>query len=105
MIIHVFFTLNDFTMPTVVFGKAVSFFTFIGFTVESLRFSAGPEATSDAACIATISMPTKAALANAKNVFAPPTGYLDQLYHPALKVAGFYSNLSIEHPALIRSSP
>jgi hypothetical protein len=105
MIIHVFFTLNDFTMPTVVFGKAVVLFPFFGLTVATLRSSAGLKTAGDAACIATISMPTKAALANAKNVFAPPTGYLDQLYHPALKVAGFYSNLSIEHPALIRSSP
>jgi hypothetical protein len=66
-------------MPTAVFGKAVGFFTFIGFTVESLRFPERLKTTGGATCIATISMPTKAALANAKNVFAPPTGYLDQL--------------------------
>ncbi|BBO79855.1 hypothetical protein DSCO28_04210 [Desulfosarcina ovata subsp. sediminis] len=79
MIIHVFSTWIDFTMPTTVFGKTVGFFTFIGFTVASLRFSTGLETTGDAACIATISMPTKAAPAHTKNGVAPTTGYLDQL--------------------------
>jgi len=49
MIIHVFFTWNDFTMPTAIFGKAVGLFTFSGLAVESLRFSAGPETTGGAA--------------------------------------------------------
>jgi len=79
MIIHVFFTWNDFTMPTAVFGKTVGLFTFSGLAVESLRFSAGPETTSGAACIATINMPTETAPAHTKNFVAPTTGYLDQL--------------------------
>jgi hypothetical protein len=66
-------------MPTAVFGQTVGLFAFWGLTVASLRFSAGLETTGDAACIATISMPTKAAPAHTKNVFAPTTGYLDQL--------------------------
>jgi hypothetical protein len=105
MIIHVFSTWIDFTMPTAVFGKTVGFFTFFGFTVAPLRFATGLETTGDAACIATISMPTKAAPAHKKNGVAPTAEYFDQLYHPALKVAGVLSNLYIEHPALIRSSP
>jgi hypothetical protein len=75
-------------MSAAVFGKTVGLFSFFGFTVESLRFSVGPEMTGGAACFATISMPTKTAPAHTKDVVAPTTCYLDQLYHPALKVAG-----------------
>jgi hypothetical protein len=44
--------------------------------------------TGGAACLATISTPTKTAPAHTKDVVAPTTCYLDQLYYPALKVAG-----------------
>lgn len=66
-------------MPATVFGQTVGLFSFSGLTVESLRFSAGPETTGGAACIATISMSTKAASAHTKNFVAPTTSYLDQL--------------------------
>lgn len=69
----------DFTMPTAVFGKTVGFFTFFSFTVALLRFATGLTTTGAAACITTISMPTKAAPAHTKNGVAPTTEYLDQL--------------------------
>jgi hypothetical protein len=92
-------------MPPAVFGQTVGLFAFLGLTVASLRFSAGFKTTFYAACIATIRLSTIATPAYTKIGVAPTTRYLDQLYHPALKVAGVSRNLHLEHPALIRSSP
>jgi hypothetical protein len=88
MIIHVFSMWIDFKTPPAVFGQTVGLFAFIGLTVASLRFSAGFKTTFHAACIATISLSTKATPAYIKIGVAPATRYLDQFQHPALKVAG-----------------
>jgi hypothetical protein len=88
MIIHVFWRQVDFTMSTAVFSQTVGLFSFFGFPVASLRFSAGFKTSFYAACIATIRLSTIATPAYTKIGVAPTTRYSDQLYHPALKVAG-----------------
>jgi len=65
-------------MPAAIFGFAMSFFTFIGSAIPSLRITVIFSFSRDPAWITAISLPPEASPANTESQSTPAAANLDQ---------------------------